>query len=179
LVSAQRDGSDAVQLLSAARILTLQAQADENTTLIERGGGQASVADFESVMKRLGGANGTGALLGQAHDVASRTGSQASVEAIQQQVGALQGLHKQIRSQDDNGDYEKAVASATGAEADVVTKIDSEIDTEIAAARNRLDSRADDARGGFGVLAIAIPILVVLGGGLVLFGLQRRISEYR
>jgi hypothetical protein len=111
--------------------------------------------------------------------VAARTGSQARIEAIQQQVGALQGLHKQIRSQDDNGDYETAVASATGAEADVITKIDSEIDTEIAAARNRLDSRADDARGGFGVLAVAIPILVLLGGGLVLFGLQRRISEYR
>jgi hypothetical protein len=179
LVSAQRHGSDAVQLLSAARILTLQAQADENTTLIERGGGQAFVADFASVMKRLGGDHGTGGLLGDARAVAARSGSQARVDAIEKQVADLQALHKQIRSQDDNGDYETAVTSATGAEADVVTKINSSIDAQIAAARDRLDSRAADARGGFGVLAVAIPLLVLLAGGLVLFGLQRRISEYR
>ena len=82
LVDAQRKGSDAVQLLSAARILTLQAQADENTTLIERGGGEAYVEDFERVTKRLGGTDGGGGFLGTARAVAQRTGSEASLDPI-------------------------------------------------------------------------------------------------
>ena len=39
LATAQRDGSDSVQVLSAARILALRAQADESLALVARGGG--------------------------------------------------------------------------------------------------------------------------------------------
>ena len=50
---------------------------------------------------------------------------------------------------------------------------------EIDRATATLEADADDARGGFGMLTLAIPLLFVLAGALVLLGLQRRISEYR
>ena len=40
-------------------------------------------------------------------------------------------------------------------------------------------SAAADARFGFGVLVIAIPLFAILAGLLVLLGLERRIGEYR
>ena len=48
LQRAQRNGSDTVQLLSAARILALQAQADDNHALGERGTGQRRTSTTSS-----------------------------------------------------------------------------------------------------------------------------------
>ena len=180
LVDAQRKGSDAVQLLSAARILTLQAQADENTTLIERGGGEAYVQDFNRVMRRLGGTDGRGGLLGDARKVAARTGSEARLDPITSDFVTLRQMHRDIRTTDDvQADYAAAVGKATGLEADLVSRLDDAFAVQIASAERRLDGLARDARGGFGVLAVGIPLLLVLAGVLALVGLQRRITEYR
>ena len=180
LVDAQRKGSDAVQLLSAARILTLQAQADENTTLIERGGGDAYVQDFNRVMHRLGGSDGRGGLLGDAREVAARTGSEASLDPITNDFVTLRQMHRDIRNTDDaKAEYAAAVSKATGDEADLVTRLDDAFAVQIASAEQRLDNHATDARSGFGVLAVGIPLLLVLAGLLALIGLQRRITEYR
>jgi hypothetical protein len=180
LVDAQRKGSDTVQLLSAARILTLQAQADENTTLIERGGGDAYVQDFNRVMRRLGGSDGRAGLLGEARDVASRTGTAAQLDPITADFVTLQRMHRTIRNTDDKkAEYGTAVTQATGAEAQLVTRLDDEYAGQIAAAEQRLDDHAADARSGFDVLAVGIPLLLVLAALLALIGLQRRITEYR
>ncbi len=50
---------------------------------------------------------------------------------------------------------------------------------DIARSQARLASAAADARVGFGVLVIAIPLFAILAGLLVLLGLERRIGEYR
>ena len=67
-------GSDSVEVLSSARILTLRAQNNENLALIARGNGDAYVAEFDRVMKALGGTDGTGGLLGYAAELGDRTG---------------------------------------------------------------------------------------------------------
>jgi hypothetical protein len=180
LVDAQRKGSDAVQLLSAARILTLQAQADENTTLIERGGGDAFVRDFNRVMHRLGGADGRAGLLGEARAVAARTGSAARLDPITADFVALREMHREIREIDDvQANYGAAVDKATGPEAALIRRLDNELSLQIGSAEQRLDDHATDARGGFDALTVAIPLLLVLAGVLALVGLQRRITEYR
>jgi hypothetical protein len=179
LVDAQQKGSDTVQLLSAARILTLQAQADENTTLIERGGGAAYVEDFERVTKRLGGTDGRGGLLGEARDVARRTGSEARLDPITKSFVTFTALHDDIREADDvKGDYQTAVTTATDQQAAVIQQLDHDLTVEIDAAKQRLDDHASAARSGFTALAIAIPILLVLAGILVFGGLNQRIKEY-
>src|SRR5262249_19755429 len=151
LVDARRKGSDAVQLLSAARILTLQAQADENTTLIERGGGEAYVQDFNRVMRRLGGADGRGGLLGEARAGAARSRFAARLDPIEADFAKLRQMHRDIRTTDDVvADYSAAVKQSTGDEADLITGLDRALSEQIASAERRLDSHASDARGGFG-----------------------------
>ena len=49
LARTQRDGSDSIQVLSAARILWLRAQADESLALVARGGGAQYVSDAANV----------------------------------------------------------------------------------------------------------------------------------
>jgi hypothetical protein len=176
LVDAQRKGSDAVQLLSATRILTLEAQSDDNTALIQRDGGQTYVSDFASVLERL---RGKGMLLAEARTVAARTGSADRVDQISGGIDQLAALHTVVRRQDDGGNYNGAVATATGAEAQLITRVDGEIATEITDSQRLLDQRTRDARRGFGALTIAIPVLIVLAGLLAGAGFQRRIGDYR
>ena len=180
LVDAQRKGSDSVQLLSAARILTLQAQADENKTLIERGGGAAYADDFDRVVKRLGGADGRSGLLGEARGVEARSGSAARLNPMTADFVTLRQVHRAIRTADDvDAEYRVAVDKATGPEASVIRRLDRGLSKQIATAERRLDNHATAARGGFGALAVGIPLLLVLAGLLALIGLQRRITEYR
>jgi hypothetical protein len=179
LVRAQQHGSDAVQVLSTARILTLNAQSDENLALIQRGTGDAYVSDYKVVANELGGEDGTGGLLGYAHEIAARTHSQAGIEAAQQTFVDLVDTHDQIRGDDDAGNYPDAVNLAITTGATNAQKLDSQLQTQITDARARLDRDVTDARSGFGTLTVAIFVLLLLAAVLVLVGLQQRISEYR
>ena len=58
LAKAQRDGSDSVQLLSAARVMALRAQRDDSIALIGRGSDTTSVADFDRTVAALRGRPG-------------------------------------------------------------------------------------------------------------------------
>jgi hypothetical protein len=182
LVHAQRNGSDPVQLLSASSILAFQAQADEDLALTEHGTGQLFLDDFDAVMKRLGGARGQSDLLG-ATRVAARAGATITdVDALSRTFVDLRGLHRRVRGLDDRGLYTRAVALATGRdagrEASLFGQFDAAIQRDLARAERVLYSEAADARSGFGALAFAIPVLLLLSGGLVFGGLQRRIAEY-
>ena len=111
--------------------------------------------------------------------VAGRTGSVVAVDAIGKQFQDLSSVHAKVRDLDDRSQYNDAVTLATGQETDVVHVLDASLQREITRATATLNDDATDARGGFGALSIAIPVLLVLAGVLVLLGLQRRISEYR
>ncbi|HVM64516.1 MAG TPA: hypothetical protein VMU14_06615 [Acidimicrobiales bacterium] len=185
LVSAQRSlgdaehkGSDAVQVLSAARILTLEAQADDNTALIERGSGQSYVADFDSVVRRLRGPTTGGGLLAEARSVAARTGTERDVDRLSDELTAVVAEHTTVRSEDSSDNYTQAVSTATGTEAAAVTSLDADIQSQVATAQQRLYARAADAHAGFAALQVGIPVLAVLAGLLALVGIQRRIGEY-
>src|SRR5262249_44908464 len=90
---AQERGSDSVEVLSSARILTLRAQNNENLALIERGTGDVYVTEFNRLMTSLGGKHGTTGLLGYAAEVADRTGDGRRVRALGPQLTAVRGLH--------------------------------------------------------------------------------------
>jgi hypothetical protein len=179
LVRAQRNGSDAVQVLSAARILNLKAQSDDNLALIQRGTGQSYVDDYKVIAEHLGGDDGHGGLLGYAHDIALRTNTQGGVATAQATFAELLGTHKQIRSDDDGGNYEGAVKLAIGTGATTAQRLDAQLESQITRARAHLDQAVTDARRGFAALDVAIVVILVLAGVLVLVGLQARISEYR
>jgi hypothetical protein len=192
---AQERGSDSVEVLSSARILTLRAQNNENLALIERGTGDVYVAEFDRLMGQLGGRDGKAGLLGYAATIADRTGDGSRIRALAPQFTALRKLHSQVRHKDDGGDYNQAVALSIGTsdskqvatlgpggpgqELTAVDKLQHALQHDIARSQVRLASAAQDARTGYGVLEVAIPLFAVLAGLLVLLGLERRIGEYR
>jgi hypothetical protein len=192
---AQQRGSDSVEVLSSARILTLRAQNNDNLALIERGTGDVYVAEFERVMGQLGGTDGTSGLLGYAAEIADRTGDGARVRSLAPQFTALRDLHTQVRGKDDEGDYSQAVALSVGTsdpvraasfgpagpgqELAAVDQLQRALQRDIDRSQVRLATAAQDAHSGFGVLEIAIPVFAVIAALLVLLGLERRIGEYR
>ena len=97
LVRAQRNGSDQMQVLSAARFLTLRAQSDDNLAHVERSAGDTYLEDFDTFSARLGGRDGTGGLLGDARTIARRTGSQDDIRRLSAQFAAFRDEHDQVR----------------------------------------------------------------------------------
>jgi len=180
LVRAQRDGSDSVQVLSSARFLALQAQANANLALAERGTGQAYRDDFGHLMSTLCGSQACRAgLLGYARDLADRAGSASHVADIQAKAAAFWKKANDVVTLDNDGNYKDAVAVATSDQTDASQILDTAIAGESAQAQSRFDSAAHDARSGFAVLAVALTLGLLLAAVLVLVGLQPRIGEYR
>ncbi len=182
---AQQRGSDSVEVLSSARILTLRAQSNENLALIERGTSDTFVSQFDHVMRQLGGKDGTGGLLGYAAGVADRIGDGSEIRTLSRDFTDLQKIHSEVRTEDAQGRYNDAVGSSVGTsgvqgpELTAVQRLGNGMQTQIMRAQDRLQSAAHDAQHGFGVLVIAIPVFAVIAGLLVLLGIERRIAEYR
>ncbi len=108
LTDARAHGSDAVQTLTAARILNLRAQNDENLALIERGRGEQYVADYDVTADRIGGTDGTGGLLRFATGAAVE-GRSHDVAALGPQFAKMRAVHRTLRDADDDGDYKTAL----------------------------------------------------------------------
>jgi hypothetical protein len=181
LAEAQRTGSDPVELLTATRILALRAQADESIALAARGGGEEEPRledvdrGFQAVTRPIGG------LLAQAADIAG-----APVGAIDRAYRTYLRAHSHVVEQVQLGDFTRAEALAvdrgvggTPSTKDAGNALNSSLDREIGIAQGRFEdaaARADAADAG---LATGIPALTVLCALLALFGVRRRLEEYR
>jgi hypothetical protein len=195
---AQSRGSDSVEVLSSARILALLAQSNDNLALIERGSGDVYVARFERIMHDLGAGDGNGGLLGDARELAARTGEDHEVGRLAGHYRNLNAVHKKVRTLDEDGHYEQAVGLSVGTnntdaeltaalgalggqrqELRAVDRLDRALQADITRAQVRLLDAAADARTGYGALELAIPVFAIVAGLLVLLGLERRIAEYR
>lgn len=167
-----RDGSFAqVRDLAEARIAAFDAKANESLTLVARGSGaafeeawqqQASVVD-----QRLASAGYTG---GAAGDVA---GDWAAYVAV----------HQQIRALDDGGDWDGAVALATGSTQDGAAVAFAAFDTRAADAlagqTDQLRAALDRPRSSTIPLAVVGALVGLVVAALSWRGLGRRIEEYR
>jgi hypothetical protein len=171
LHQAQAQGSDPVQVLSQARILALRAQGDDGLALVVRGNGAQYQADFNNVTAKLGGNDGSGGLIGEASQVAGVS-----------EAGALQAyltVHKSVNQSSQTGQYDQAVAVATGQEVATFDRLNTGLTRDIGNSQTSFTRYAARARHDLGNLSIAIAVLLVVIGGLALFGLQQRINEYR
>jgi hypothetical protein len=191
LLGAQRAGSDPVELLTAARILALRAQADESTALAARGGGagESRLADvdlgFQALTRpigrdRAGPARGSGGLL----DVAAGRGHRtAAIDAIYAAYRRYLAAHRRVVGQEIAGDFSTAVTLAVGpgprSTRSTGGALNAALDREVHVAQASFDdsvSRADAALGGF---ALSIPALTALCALLALLGVRQRLREYR
>ncbi|HWS45051.1 MAG TPA: hypothetical protein VN636_04250 [Acidimicrobiia bacterium] len=176
LTRSQREGSDALQILSTARILTLRSFSDENLELIQRGATPEYIPDFDRVQHELQG--GTG-LLAAARSIAARNGSTAPVDTLIRDNARYLDDHTawQQRANTD-GDYLGAVKVATGTEVADFSMLDNAYRRDVGTAGARLTAHAATARDALGGLAIGAVILAILAAACTVLGLRRRIQEY-
>ncbi len=181
LATAQRDGSDSVEVLSAARILVSRAQSDESLTLIARGGDTTDPADFAAVIGALGRPNG-GGLAGEVTALARRTGTLGAAGEFERALAAYLAEHAQITAYEQRGDTSHAnglVAGSTITGQSPADRVSASLVDQVAAAQARFERSAADATSALSGLSLAIGVVMVLAAGLTLVGLRLRLNEYR
>lgn len=158
--------------LATGRIDAFDAKSAESLTLIARGSGQA----YEASYKQLAD-NATAVL----NDAAKRGGT--NEKAAQQAFTAYQNVHTQIRSLDNGGDWDAAVALATGAKNTdsnaVFHRFDQASATALGQRATQLRHDLATARSPvtpFGWIALVIGVAAAVAAAR---GMSIRLREYR
>jgi hypothetical protein len=183
LEASRVNGSAQVDLLTQARIAALQARADESLTLVARGNGARSEADYVEVMKVLAGEDGGGGLLARARAEATDEATRTAVATATDRSREWLTAHKALRDLDNGGNYTQAVAAAIGTGPNTTAQIFSTLDGVLAEAIThngerftRETDRADRALRGLDIGIVLLTLLLTVGAA---YGIQRRMAEYR
>jgi hypothetical protein len=157
----------AVNTAADARINANNAKANESLTLIARGSGQA----FETAWKS------------SADSVSEGVGRLSDRPELASQWQAYTDVHTQIRALDDGGQWDKAVARATGSGQNSSNTVFGEFDGNLA---GYLDGVSQDASSSLATqqpVMVVAAILLLLGGLAVALlgrrGVAERLREYR
>jgi hypothetical protein len=175
LLFAQQQGSAPAQAFARAEVAALQAHADESLTLIDNGGDDSYQKDYLAQQKLLG--PGPGTLLAAVQAAAGSGGPGRDVAA---EARAWYLAHAALRAKDDAGNHADAVKSAESGDgattfARLSTTLSEGIDTHQAV----FATSARSGRDAFTGLAVGMIVasLVMVGG--CVWGLSRRLAEYR
>ena len=178
LLSAQRNGSDSVEVLSATRVLLSRAQSDQSLTLVNRGSDETDPRDFAAVMRVLSAPQG---MLGEAASLAVRTGTSAGAGRLASELRAYQAQTAQIALLQQRGRIKAAAAlavSTVSQPSSPAQRLNADLTTQIGAAQARFARKAADATSALSGLALAIPLLTVVAAVLAAIGIRRG-EEYR
>jgi flagellar basal body-associated protein FliL len=182
LSRAQRNGSDPVEVSSAARILVSRAQSDDSLTLIARGGDTTDPEDFTAVIGALGTPGGSSGLVTEIEALARRTGSEGAAAQFVRDLGAWLSQHNRVESLASGGLTKQANALAAGSASagqSPADRVTTDLTAQIRTAQGRFEQAADDASSALDGLSVAIPVAIVLAMFLTLFGVRQRALEYR
>jgi hypothetical protein len=158
LASAQREGSDSVELLSAANVLLFRAQGDLSLALVNRGNDVSDPRDFAAVKHALATSG-----------LADRLGP--GFPAYLRVTDRVQDLER-------NGQLASAIALAPSA-SQISDELSKTVTKRIAVAQTHFTQRAADARSALSGLGLAVPLITALAAALALLGLRQRINDYR
>jgi hypothetical protein len=172
LARARRD-SDAVEVLSASRVLLSRAQSDRSLILASRGSDETDPVDFVAVMRALAP---TGGLLGEVPRLGSAGDSTGSLR-LNGEFDAYRAQSARIFALERSGLIAQAIA--LGSSNSVPGRFDADLTARATAAQGRFGGAAADATSSLTGLSIAVPVLVVLAGALAIFGVRQRLGEYR
>jgi hypothetical protein len=179
LGTAQHDGSDSVELLSATRVLVARAQSDESLTLVSRGSDQTYGVDFAAVIGVLAP---SGELVREVAALAHRTTGSAAANQLATDFASYRSTATHIAALDTHGQIGPATSLAVGLSASRNSpsdRLSASLAGQIGAAQSRFASAAASATSSLSGLSIAIPVLTVLAATLALLGLRERLGEYR
>ena len=172
LLHAQQQGSAPAQAFARAEVAALQAHADESLTLIDNGGDDSYQTDYLAQQKLLG--PGPGTLLA-AVQAAGGPGSDVAAQAR-----AWYQAHAALRAKDDGGSHGAAVQSAlSGDAATSFARLSATLSQGINDHQTVFAASARRGRDAFTGLAVGMIVasLVMVGG--CVWGLSRRLAEYR
>jgi len=167
LLHAQQQGSGPAQAYARAEVAALQMHADESLTLIDNSGDDTYQEDYAKQQKLLG--PGPGTLL-------AATGSSQAASQAQ----AWYQAHRALRAKDDAGNHTAAVASAqAGDAAHTFAGLSATLSKGIESHQAVFASSARGGRDAFTGLAVGMIVasLVMVAG--CVWGLSRRLAEYR
>ena len=175
LETAQRNGSDPVEALSAATVLLSRAQGDLSLTLVNRGTDVTDPADFGVVGRVLARPAG---LINEISALARRTGTTVTTQRFDNDYTAYRAKARQVMQLEDGGQLTRAILLAPQASA-ISEQLSRDVAQQTDAAQGRFTRAAADATSALSGLAFAIPLITVLAAALALVGLRQRINEYR
>ncbi|RLV08780.1 hypothetical protein CTZ27_08470 [Streptomyces griseocarneus] len=189
-------GAHSLEVLTEARIASLQARSNENLTLVARGSvltkddEDAYEVKFREGMAKLVGSGGAdpepGSLLDRARALADDKAGRDPVASVIKDVREWQRRHRDARSHDESGDYRYAVDHVIGKQGDTRDSTGETFDSADKTLGNALDHEqndfhraADDGREALSGLAAGSAVLAVLAAAGAVLGVGRRLSEYR
>jgi hypothetical protein len=175
LHTAQRNGSDSVEALSAATVLLSRAQGDLSLTIVNRGTDEVDPADFKvvrHVLERPGG------VIAEITTLAQRTGTTAAAQKFDADYAGYRAKALYVAGLESGGQLTTAIVAAPQASA-ISETLSNDLAQQITAAQRRFTRAAQDATSSLGGLAFAIPLITALAAVLALIGLRQRINEYR
>jgi hypothetical protein len=171
--TAEHDGVAPLNVFSQARILGLQARADDELTLVTRDSVPAYQTDFTAATSQLA----------RLLNTAPAGTDLALLAAARRSLDRELGIHRQIRADDASGNLTGAIALATGASRIdlpvVAEQLDSSLSRGVTRSGGRFVDAMSSAAGAVNGLTIAIPILALLSAALVILAARPRLAEYR
>lgn len=196
LSDSDEHGAQSLHALNEARINTLRARADENLTYVNRG----SVTTEEGLdkyedsylkgMKELAGKKPDAeeapadSMLGRALELADDDDGRKPIAEAVDNVREWRELHGDAQAKNVAGEYEAAKDMVIGGEGEKSTseffdQVDDSLKEALEHEREEFKSAAEDGRGALSGLWIGAAVLAVLGAAGAVFGIGRRLSEYR
>ncbi|GAA5161775.1 MULTISPECIES: hypothetical protein [Amycolatopsis] len=171
------DGSHPADVLVRARIAAVQARADEMMTLVARGDGSSYEQDYQRLSPQFSG------LLTEARGLLDGPAAQQITEAGASANAWLEA-HKDVRAQDDGGNYAEAVkkavdTTAPDSAASAFGKLDQALVTAIDAARQNFLDETRNADRALTLLAPGVAVLSLVAAAGVTMGIRDRLREYR
>ncbi len=181
LLQARTHGSTPVAALAQADIAALQARADESLTLIDAQGDDTFQQDFVGVQRRLG--PGPGTLLMDA--VMAARGSPAAGPAAVAAATATTwyGVHRKVRSLDDNGHHTQAILLVTGPgpghSGTLFARLDGSLASAITADQAVFHRHAVAGSNALTGLEVGVIVLALIMAAGCARGLATRLAEYQ
>lgn len=182
-------GVRSLNVLHDARVASLKARGNENLTLVARGAETVKVTadgeertvdrydhDFTADMGVL--AKG----LDRAADLADDRAGRQPVTAAEGNMTEWRKRHTAARGQDDNGNYQQALAlviGAKGSTGECFDSVDDHLDQALAHEQRQFLRAAGDGRDAMTGLPAGAAVLAVLAAAGAVVGIGRRLSEYR
>ncbi|MBA0049798.1 hypothetical protein E0L36_02450 [Streptomyces sp. AJS327] len=180
-------GARSLQALNAAWIGALQARGDENMAMVARGAGEEYERSFRREVAGLVGKapdwrEGTAGRLNEALRLADDERGRKPVRAVRKALREWDERHAEARERDAGGSYDAAltmVIGEKGSTRESFERVDAGLAEASAHEQREFERAAEGGRGALAGLPLGAVVLAVLGAGAALWGIGRRLAEYR